>query len=55
MSRYGQASAFIAMMRSGKRPDGTEVSRVMPFDSFGRMNDTDLTALYLFLAGMPQR
>ncbi|PMY01837.1 c-type cytochrome, partial [Pseudomonas sp. GW460-13] len=47
MSRYGQASAFIAMMRSGKRPDGSAVSRVMPFDSFGRMNDTDLTALYL--------
>ncbi|CAN7224095.1 Cytochrome c [compost metagenome] len=55
MSRYGQASAFIAMMRSGKRPDGSAVSRVMPFDSFGRMNDTDLTALYLFLTGMPQR
>lgn len=54
MARYGQASAFIEMMRSGKRPDGTAVSRVMPFDSFGRMNDTDLTALYLFLAGLPQ-
>ncbi|AQV93043.1 cytochrome C [Cupriavidus necator] len=55
MARYGHASAFIEMMRSGKRPDGTAVSRVMPFDSFGRMNDTDLTALYLFLAGLPQR
>ncbi|RDK06958.1 c-type cytochrome [Cupriavidus lacunae] len=55
MARYGHASAFIEMMRSGKRPDGTAVSRVMPFDSFGRMNDTDLTALYLFLAGLPER
>ncbi|AGW89087.1 cytochrome C [Ralstonia pickettii DTP0602] len=55
MSRYGQASAFIEMMRSGKRPDGTQLSRVMPFDSFGRMNDTELTALYLYLAGMPRK
>ncbi|MNO05182.1 hypothetical protein D3C81_2264780 [compost metagenome] len=55
MSRYGQASAFIEMMSSGKRPDGTQLSRVMPFDSFGRMNDTELTALYLYLAGMPRK
>lgn len=55
MARYGQPAAFIEMMRSGKRPDGTALSRVMPFDSFGRMNDTELTALYLFLAGLPQR
>ncbi|SOZ61113.1 putative di-heme cytochrome C - signal peptide [Cupriavidus taiwanensis] len=55
MARYGEAAAFIEMMRSGKRPDGSALSRVMPFDSFGRMNDTELTALYLFLAGLPQR
>lgn len=52
MARYGHAAAFIAMMRSGKRPDGSPISTVMPFDSFGRMNDTDLTALYLYLAGL---
>ncbi|BDB23295.1 hypothetical protein Tamer19_09200 [Cupriavidus sp. TA19] len=55
MSRYGQARGFIEMMRSGKRPDGSQISRVMPFDSFGRMNDTELTALYLYLADMPRR
>jgi len=55
MARYDHASAFIAMMRSGKRPDGSEVSRVMPFDSFGRMNDTELTAVYLYLSGLPAR
>ncbi|MFS8978746.1 c-type cytochrome [Cupriavidus necator] len=55
MSRYAHAPAFIEMMRSGKRPDGTPISRVMPFDSFGRMNDTELTALYLYLAGMPRK
>ena len=45
-----QADQFVAMMRSGKRPDGTDVSRVMPFGAFEKMNDTDLNALYLFLA-----
>jgi hypothetical protein len=52
MARYDHAAAFIAMMRSGKRPDGSAISSVMPFDSFGRMNDTDLSALYLYLASL---
>ncbi len=52
MARYDRASSFIAMMRSGKRPDGSAISGVMPFDSFGRMNDTDLSALYLYLASL---
>ena len=51
MKTYPQAEQFVAMMRSGKRPDGSEVSRVMPFGAFAKMNDTDLNALYLFLAG----
>ena len=50
MKKYPQAEQFVAMMRSGKRPDGSEVSRVMPFGAFAKMNDTDLNALYLFLA-----
>lgn len=49
MDRYDTAERFVAMMRSGKRPDGSEVSRVMPFDSLSRMSDTDLTALWLHL------
>lgn len=49
MKKYPQVDQFVAMMRSGKRPDGSDVSRVMPFDSLGKMNDTDLNALYLFL------
>nr|WP_315592500.1 c-type cytochrome [uncultured Cupriavidus sp.] len=49
MKTYAQAGQFVAMMRSGKRPDGTDVSRVMPFGAFEKMNDTDLNALYLFL------
>lgn len=51
MKRYTEPQQFVAMMRTGKRPDGTDVSRVMPFSSFAKMNDTDLNALYIYLAG----
>ena len=50
MKQYPQADQFVAMMRTGRRPDGTDVSRVMPFSAFAKMNDTDLQALYLFLS-----
>lgn len=48
MPHYKDAETFIAMMRSGKRPDGTAIE-VMPFTSLKTMNDTDLRALYLYL------
>nr|WP_255581710.1 c-type cytochrome [Cupriavidus sp. AU9028] len=53
MSRYDTAERFVSMMRSGRRPDGSEVSRVMPFDTLSRMSDTDLTALWLHLRELP--
>lgn len=49
MSRYDDAGKFIAMMRTGKRPDGTEVSPAMPFMSLRNLNDTDLNAMYAYL------
>lgn len=49
MARYADAGQFRAMMRGGKRPDGGEVSKVMPFASLSKMNDTDLDAMYLYL------
>jgi hypothetical protein len=49
MPRYKDADSFLAMMRSGKRPDGSAIA-VMPFDSLKTMNDVDLRALHLFLA-----
>ena len=49
MPRYKDAEAFMAMMRSGKRADGTAIA-VMPFPSLKTMNDTDLRALHLYLA-----
>ncbi|HEX6018895.1 MAG TPA: c-type cytochrome [Burkholderiaceae bacterium] len=48
LPKYPSSEALVAMMRSGKRADGTAV-RVMPFESLSKLSDTDLRALYLFL------
>lgn len=53
MPRYKDAEAFMAMMRSGKRADGSAIG-VMPFPSLKTMNDTDLRALYLYLSQTEQ-
>lgn len=55
MTRYADGPQFAAMMRTGRRPDGSAVSPVMPFSSLARMNDTDLAALYLYLKSVPPR
>ena len=49
MARYDDADKFVAMMRTGKRPDGSSVNPVMPFASLRNLNDVDLKALYLYL------
>ncbi|HSB98777.1 MAG TPA: c-type cytochrome [Burkholderiaceae bacterium] len=51
MARYPNAESLIAMFRSGKRADGSAV-QVMPFESFSKMSDTDLRALYLYLKSL---
>ena len=48
MARYPSAASFVAMLRTGKRPDGTPI-QVMPFESLGQLSDTDAQALYLYL------
>jgi mono/diheme cytochrome c family protein len=55
MRRYPTPEMFMAMLRSGHRPDGTPISPVMPFRSLGRMNDTDLRALHAFLKTVKPR
>ena len=49
MARYDTPDKFSAMMRTGRRPDGTEVSKVMPFETFRNMNDLDLQAMHAYL------
>jgi mono/diheme cytochrome c family protein len=53
MAKYDTADKFIAMMRSGKRPDGSAVSAVMPFASLRNVNETDLNAMYAYLKSLP--
>ena len=55
MARYDTAGKFIAMMRTGQRPDGSAVSKVMPFMSLRNINDTDLNALHAYLKTLPAR
>lgn len=55
MARYADAAAFTAMLRSGKRPDGTAVSSVMPFASLGHLSDLDAAAVYAFLKTVPAK
>lgn len=53
MTLYPTPEAFAAMFKTGKRPDGSEVSKVMPFVALKEMNDTDVRALYLHLKTVP--
>jgi cytochrome c553 len=54
MARYPTADAFVAMLRSGQRPDGGPIA-VMPFATLRELDDTDARAVYAFLAGLPPR
>jgi mono/diheme cytochrome c family protein len=53
MGRYPDAASFAAMLKTGKRPDGSEVSKVMPFVSLRELNDVDVRAMHLHLTTMP--
>ena len=55
MTRYGTPELFMAMLRSGHRPDGSAISKVMPFASLGALNDTDVRALHAFLLALAPR
>lgn len=43
---------FLQVMRTAKRPDGTELNPVMP-RAFGQMNDLELKALWAFFKSLP--
>jgi mono/diheme cytochrome c family protein len=54
MGRYADAKGFAAMLRSGKRPDGSAIA-VMPFDALRALSETDVHALFLHLKALPPR
>ena len=53
MASYRSAQAFAEMMRTGRRPDGSSVSPVMPFGSLKELSDVDMQALHLYLGSLP--
>ena len=55
MDRYAAVEPFAVMLKSGKRPDGTAVSKVMPFETLANLNDTDVKALHAYLRTLPPR
>lgn len=54
MQAYRDAGMFAAMLRSGRRPDGSEI-QVMPFESLRELNDTEIGALYAYLTSLPPK
>jgi hypothetical protein len=48
MPRYPNVESFLAMLKSGKRPDGSGIG-VMPFEALRQLSDIDARALYLYL------
>lgn len=54
MTAYPDAQAFVTMLRSGKRPDGSAIA-VMPFESLRELNDTDAQAIYAYLKTVPAK
>ncbi len=53
LTAYPDAGALGGMFKSGKRPNGSAVSKVMPFGSLKEMSDLDVQALYLYLRSLP--
>ncbi len=46
--RYDEAS-FIRAMRTGKKPEGTDILPPMPWPDFAHMSDADLKAIWAYL------
>jgi len=53
MARYERPEKFIAMLRTGHRPDGSAVSSVMPFGSLKQMSELEMRGLYAYLRRLP--
>ena len=43
---------IVTALRKGKRPDGSEISGVMPWPAFAHLTDEDVTAIAVFLKSL---
>jgi len=46
---------FIRALREGKRKDGTTINKIMPWQAYGKMSDTELKAVWAYLHTLPPR
>lgn len=44
---------FVRAIRTGIRPDGTQLNPAMPWQSYSPMTDNELSAIWLFLESLP--
>ena len=44
---------FVRALREGKRKDGTAISKMMPWQAYGQMSDTELKAVWAYLQTVP--
>ena len=53
MPLYSEAD-FIEFFRTGATPYGTQLDPIiMPWESFGKFDDDELKALYMYLKSLP--
>lgn len=48
-----QETDFVRAIRTGTRPDGTELAAAMPWQAFQVMTDEELSAIWLYLQSVP--
>lgn len=54
LARWSQDD-FLRAMRTGKRPDGTDLNPFMPWRVYSNLNDTEMAALWAYLQSVPPR
>ena len=54
LKKWSEAD-FIRALRTGKRPDGSALNPMMPWQSFSQLSDTELQALWVYLHQLPPK
>ena len=54
IKQHANSDLFIMVLRTGFLPIGRTMSPLMPWRSFGRLDDIELTAIYKYLIGLKQ-
>ncbi|MBI5654022.1 MAG: c-type cytochrome [Chloroflexi bacterium] len=54
IAKWSEAD-FINAMRTGARPSGIPMTQFMPWQSYGKMSDDELKAIWLYLKSLPAK